>query len=59
MKANELICRGVKLTIRTDMKNLLTAVDELEQMLMRMGIEAEFSGMMRLCGGDDRIIEEV
>ena len=55
---NQLVCHGVKLGIITIAENLEDAVEELENRLAAMGIEAEISGMMSLYDEANRLLEE-
>ena len=55
---NQLICNGVKLGIITMADSLEDAVEELENRLAAMGIEAEISGMMSLYDEANRLLEE-
>lgn len=54
---NELHCDGVRLTFATQIQDLETAVRELESRLAYFGIEAELSGMMRLCDKNGKTLE--
>jgi len=55
---NQLVCNGVKLGIITMADSLEDAVEELENRLAAMGIEAEISGMMSLYDEANRLLEE-
>ena len=54
---NQLICNGARLGIITIAENLEDAVEELENRLAAMGIEAEISGMMSLYDEANRPLE--
>lgn len=54
---NQLICDGVRLGFNVKGDNLADAVDELERVCARLGIEVELSGMMRLYDEADRLLE--
>ena len=54
---NQLICDEVRLGFNVKGDNLADAVDELERVCARLGIEVELSGMMRLYDEADRLLE--
>lgn len=55
---NELYCTGCRVYVKTKAGNLSDAVDELEQLCAKVGVEIVAEGYMRLFDGADRVLEE-